>query len=143
MGDIDKLSILAKSKKKSKRGSALKLLKRNAVPKKSGGRKDAPKKGGGTKAALMRKIHKDPDIQRLLKKNPRYDIIVVKKVQASVFARAMVKSSEQEGLEFDKSKWWEVAQRVNPDYTKETFDRDWEQFQTMKQSRDLSGVKKL
>jgi hypothetical protein len=82
MNTDDKISILAKSRKGRRRSSS--TGKRNAVPTKSGGRKDVSQKGGGAKAALMRRIHRDPDIQKLLKKNPRYDIIVVKKVTAGV-----------------------------------------------------------
>lgn len=143
MDAFSKLEILSKSKKKkpTKRGGALKLLKRNAVPKNKGGRKNAPAKGGGPRAALMRKIHKDPDIQKLLDKNPKYDIIVVKKVKASVFAQAMVKASEMEGAEFDKAGWWEIAQTVNPKYTQETFERDWNDFHRVKEARNAAKEK--
>lgn len=80
MDTDEKILLLAKSRRKKRKPSS---GKRNAVPTKSGGRKDVAKKGGGAKAALMRRIHRDPDIQKLLEKNPRYDIIVVRKVVAN------------------------------------------------------------
>lgn len=77
----EKLEILAASRRKKRRAkNKFKAMhKRNAVPKSKGGRKNAATRGGGAKGALLRKIQRDPDIQKLLDKHQNYDIIVVKK----------------------------------------------------------------
>ena len=36
---------------------------------------------------------------------------------------------------YDKEEWWDVARRVNPNITREEYDRQWDEFVQMKLER--------
>lgn len=37
--------------------------------------------------------------------------------------------------ELDREEFWDIARRLNPDLSREQYDRDWEEFQALKVAR--------
>jgi hypothetical protein len=40
--------------------------------------------------------------------------------------------------EFDREEWWDVARKLRPDWTREQFDAEWDDFQRSKAERQRS-----